>query len=70
MLSHSVEGSSKSTNTYFNNYLEPSLGSSFDWETQLIITFNEGYIPEEKFTELKIKELQKMISRFKSSLSV
>ena len=70
--SNIAEGSSKSTNTHFSNYLEHSLGSSFEWETQLIIAFNEGYIPEEKFTELelKIKELQKMISRFKSSLSI
>ena len=59
MLSHSAEGSSKSANTHFNNYLEHSLGSSFEWETQLIITFNEGYIPEEKFTELKLRSYKK-----------
>lgn len=64
------EGTSKSSNKHFNNYLENSLGSAFEWETQLNIAFNENYISEEKFKELedKIKQIQKMISSFKSGL--
>ena len=64
------EGTSKSTNKHFSNYLEHSLGSAFEWETQLNVAFNESYISEEKFKELedKIKQIQKMISSFKSGL--
>ena len=44
-----AEGSSKSTDKHFNKYLEDSLGSAFEWETQLTIAFNEGYLSEEIF---------------------
>lgn len=66
------EGSSKSTNRHFNKYLEDSLGSAFEWETQLIVAFNENYLSEEKFKELeqKIIQIQKMISRFQSGLNL
>ncbi|MCF1191976.1 four helix bundle protein [Mangrovimonas sp. AS39] len=69
--SNIAEGSSKSTNKHFKIYLENSLGSAFEWETQLIIAYQEGYLKEEQFTELeqKIKQLQKMISSFRSNLS-
>ncbi|SDR96011.1 four helix bundle protein [Winogradskyella sediminis] len=68
--SHISEGTSKSSNKHFANYLEHSLGSAFEWETQLNVAFNERYISEEKFKELenKIKQIQKMISSFKSGL--
>ena len=64
------EGTSKSTNRHFNNYLEHSLGSAFEWETQLNVAFNQDYLSEEKFKELeeKIKQIQKMITSFKSGL--
>lgn len=66
------EGSSKSTDKHFNKYLEDSLGSAFEWETQLIVAFNENYLSEEKFKELeqKITQIQKMISRFQSGLNI
>ena len=66
------EGTSKSTDKHFNKYLEISLGSAFEWETQLIISYHENYINEEKFNELeqKIKQIQKMISGFKSTLKL
>tara|TARA_R100001369_G_scaffold61746_1_gene88625 strand:+ start:4150 stop:4500 length:351 start_codon:yes stop_codon:yes gene_type:complete len=69
--SNIAEGSSKSTDKHFKQYLDNSLGSSFELETQLIIAFNENYIPIEKFkeTENKIKQIQKMISGFRSGLS-
>ncbi len=68
--SNIAEGSSKSSDKHFNKYLEDSLGSAFEWETQLIIAFNEKYLSENDFKELeqKIKEIQKMISSFQSSL--
>tara|TARA_R100000306_G_C4329752_1_gene119598 strand:+ start:356 stop:667 length:312 start_codon:yes stop_codon:yes gene_type:complete len=69
--SNIAESSSKSTDKHFKQYLDNSLGSSFELETQLIIAFNENYIPIEKFkeTENKIKQIQKMISGFRSGLS-
>lgn len=64
------EGSSKSSDKHFASYLEHSLGSAFEWETQLNVAFNENYVSEENFKELeqKIKQIQKMISSFKSGL--
>lgn len=66
------EGSSKSSDKHFNIYLENSLGSAFEWETQLNVAFNENYITEEKFLELEqqIKQIQKMISGFQSRLDL
>ena len=68
--SNIAEGSSRGTNRHFNKYLEDSLGSAFEWETQLIIAFNESYLSAEEFKNLeqKIKQIQKMISSFQSGL--
>ncbi|EZH74041.1 30S ribosomal protein S23 [Aquimarina atlantica] len=65
------EGSSKSTNRHFKKFLENSLGSAFEWETQLIISFNENYFNKEKFEELesKILQIQKMIGSFIDNLT-
>ncbi|MBZ9729358.1 four helix bundle protein [Salegentibacter sp. JZCK2] len=64
--SNIAEGTSKRTDKHFTQYLENSLGSAFEWETQLIIAYSEEHISEEKFKafELKIQEIQKMISGF------
>ncbi|WP_235855796.1 four helix bundle protein [Flagellimonas aequoris] len=68
--SNIAEGSSKSSDKHFRNYLETSLGSAFEWETQLIIALNEQYISKEIFEKLehKIKQVQKMISSFQLNL--
>jgi len=68
--SNIAEGSSKSSDRHFRNYLETSLGSAFEWETQLIIALNEQYISKEIFEKLehKIKQVQKMISSFQFNL--
>ncbi|WP_242204312.1 four helix bundle protein [Aestuariivivens insulae] len=52
------EGSSKSSDKYFNKYLEDSLGSAFEWETQLIVAYNENYLSEDKFNELDQKTIK------------
>lgn len=64
------EGSSKSTNRHFKKYLENSLGSAFEWETQLIVAYNENYISAPQFNELenKILQLQRMIGSFMDNL--
>ncbi|MET7027827.1 four helix bundle protein [Sediminicola luteus] len=68
--SNIAEGTSKLTDKHLNKYLEDSLGSSFEWETQIIVAYNEEYITEEKFRFLedKIQQLQKMISGFQGGL--
>jgi len=69
--SNIAEGSSKSTDKHFNKYLETSLGSAFEWETQLIIAYRQNYLTEKEFQDLeyKIKQIQKMISGFQSGLN-
>ncbi len=69
--SNIAEGSSKSTNKHFKKFLENSLGSAFEWETQLIVSYNESYISKEKFEELenKILQIQKMIGSFMDNLN-
>lgn len=64
--SNIAEGTSKSTNKHFIQYLETALGSAFEWETQLIIAFEIEYISEKTFKHLerKIQIIQGMITRF------
>ncbi|UZO80499.1 four helix bundle protein [Aquimarina sp. ERC-38] len=64
------EGSSKSTNRHFKKFLENSLGSAFEWETQLIVSYNENYVDKEKFEYLenRILQIQKMIGSFIDNL--
>ncbi len=68
--SNIAEGSSKKSDVHLNKYLEVSLGSAFEWETQLIIALNEGYLKKENYNTLedKIKQIQKMISSFQKAL--
>lgn len=70
--SNIAEGTSKSSDKHFNKYLEDSLGSAFEYETQLNIAMMENYISTETFENLeeKIQQLQKMISRFQDKLNV
>ena len=70
--SNIAEGSSKSSNKHFNKYLEDSLGSAFELETQLIVAFNEGYINKKEFKVLeeKILKTQRMISGFQETLGL
>ena len=71
IASNITEGSSKSTDRHFKKFLEDSLGSAFEWETQLIVAYNEEYLNQEKFEELedKILQLQKMIGTFIDKLN-
>jgi four helix bundle protein len=64
------EGSAKSSNKDFARFLEISLGSTFELETELLISLNLTYIDLEKHNQLqeKLAELQKMIIGFKEKL--
>jgi len=69
--SNIAEGTSKSSEKHFKSFLETSLGSAFEWETQVIIAFKVGYINQEKFKELEgnIAKIQNMIYNFMNKLS-
>jgi four helix bundle protein len=64
------EGSAKSSNKDFARFLEISLGSTCELETELLISLNLSYIDLEKYNQLQeeLVELQKMIIGFKEKL--
>jgi four helix bundle protein len=64
------EGSAKTSNKDFARFLEISLGSTFELETELLVSLNLSYIDVEKYNQLqeKLSELQKMIIGFKNNL--
>lgn len=70
IASNIAEGSSRSSNKDFSRFLEISMGSLFELQTQLIISKNRNFIEEEIANDLDIKivDLQKMISGFHKTL--
>lgn len=67
--SNIAEGSSR-TDKSFSHFLDISLGSSFELETQLIIAKKRNYLSETqlKNIEEKIQEFQKMTMGFQNKL--
>jgi len=67
--SNIAEGSSR-TDKSFSHFLDISLGSSFELETQLIIASKRNYITKEQLNKLegKIAEFQKMTMGFQNKL--
>ena len=65
-----AEGSAKTSNKDFARFLEMSIGSSLELETELTIALNLKYIDTMVFESIqnKIIELQKMITGFKNKL--
>ena len=70
IASNIAEGSSRSSNKDFSRFLEISMGSLFELQTQLIRSKNRNFIEEEIANDLDIKivDLQKMISGFQKTL--
>ncbi len=70
IASNISEGTSKRTDRHFIKYLEDSLGSAYEWETQITICFRQNFINEEIFLKLedKVKALQSKISNFIETL--
>lgn len=68
--SNIAEGSVK-TNKSFSNYLDISLGSSFELGTQLLVAKHKKYINEQnlKTLEEKIEEFQRMTMGFQNGLN-
>jgi len=69
--SNIAEGSSRSSEKDFNRFLEISLGSLYELQTQIILAYSLNYIDENTFNkfELSIKKKKKMISGFKKTLN-
>ncbi len=68
--SNIAEGSSRKSNKDFARFLEITLGSCYEIETQLIIAFDLNFISELELTQAskELDEIIKMISKFKSTL--
>ncbi|WP_269236855.1 four helix bundle protein [Flavobacterium flavigenum] len=68
--SNIAEGCSRSSNKDFSRFLEIAIGSIFEIETQLLISFDLGYIDQMKLDELclNLDKIVKMTSKFKSTL--
>ena len=66
IASNISEGTSKRTDKHFAKYLDDSLGSAFELETQLIVCKNLNFMSEEKFKYLEnqVQRLQQKISNF------
>ncbi|MCE2743299.1 MAG: four helix bundle protein [Fluviicola sp.] len=67
--SNIAEGSGRTSNKEFIHFLNISISSSFELETQLILANDLFNTDSEEIIE-KINELQKMIVGFKKSLEV
>jgi four helix bundle protein len=64
--SNIAEGSSRSSNAEFIHYLEISIGSAFEVETQLLIARKRNYIAEEAYENLmaELQLLERQINSF------
>lgn len=47
--SNIAEGTSKRTDKHFSQFLDNSLGSAFEWETQLVIAFKRNTLMKNNF---------------------
>ena len=68
--SNIAEGFGRKTDKDFSNFLSISLGSAFEFETQLIICKNLGYILETDFKTLEseIQHIQNMIIKLQNTI--
>ncbi len=69
--SNIAEGASRKSNRDFSRFLEISLGSCYELETQLIIANDLSFLDLSKFEELssKLDEIIKMTSKLRTTLS-
>lgn len=70
--SNIAEGAGRNSPKEFKQFLGIAIGSSFELETQLIISKNIGYISEEKLNNLTVQltEIQSMLIGLRKSLKV
>lgn len=67
--SNIAEGSAR-TDKSFSHFIDVSLGSSFELNTQLIVAKHRKYINEQTFNQLenKVEEFQRMTMGFQNGL--
>ncbi len=70
IASNIAEGSSRRTEADFTRFLEISMGSAFEVETQLIIAYQLDYLSEKRLNELMdaLTIIQKQINNLISKL--
>ncbi|MEL0456287.1 four helix bundle protein [Flavobacteriaceae bacterium SZ-1-7] len=70
--SNIAEGSSRASNKDFSRFLEITLGSAYEIETQLMIAYDLKFISKEELDKClsELEEIIKMISKFKSNLKI
>lgn len=68
IASNIAEGSGRTTNKEFSRFIDISLGSSYELETQMILARKLFHVEINAVTE-KLNELQKMIGGFKKTLA-
>ena len=68
--SNIAEGSSRKSNKDFSRFLEITLGSAYEIETQLLIAFDLKFMNEQELNLLtkELNEIIMMTSKFKSTL--
>jgi len=72
IASNIAEGSSRKSNKDFSRFLEITLGSCYEIETQLLIASDLKFITELELHRIsnELEEIVKMISKFKSTLKI
>lgn len=70
--SNIAEGAGRNTSKDFDNFLGIALGSSFELDTQIVISNRLNYICQEDYSsiEKELEHLQNMIVRLKKSLNL
>jgi len=65
-----AEGSAKTSNKDFARFLEMAIGSAYEVETELVVSFNLEYINKDSYEKLQneLVILEKMITAFKNQL--
>ena len=70
--SNIAEGSSRSSNKDFSRFLEIAIGSGYEVETQLLIASDLEFINASELEAIikELNEIIKMISKFRSTLTI
>ncbi|MFD1613755.1 four helix bundle protein [Gelatiniphilus marinus] len=68
--SNIAEGSSRQSNKDFSRFLQITLGSAYEIETQLLIANDLNFITNSELEDAisELQEIIKMVSKFKSTL--
>jgi four helix bundle protein len=65
------EGAGRNSDKDFFRFIDISIGSSFELETQLYLCFDQNYLTENELNTIldKVLKIQKMLYNFRSTLS-